>query len=901
MADGSETSQTVKKGAAVVGNYGVINIYGDIEPTEEQDSDRDPLRALPVSQPSFVGREEALSRLIRMVDAEVKRETGQRPIALVGMGGMGKTSLAHALIRRIVDRYPGGMFPTMERPPPPDSYPPPAKTVFRDWADALDEDSSKRELTPDEVRAMLDSRYEPKVCLIDDVFSGDLTQLRMINDALPETWTRLLTTRDRSVCPHLGAQVYRLKEMKGREAKRLLADQLHDALDGEDGVAAVDAAIIEHDDVLTRFVAGVDGLPLALSIGIGSVQELDEIPKRLSELLDSLESSVDEFDTMIVDDELRNASLARSLSVSLADLKEDGQSADTDWHARFRALGVFPAGCELTHDNLTDVWADEHADERSASKTIRIFRQRNLLDRTRSVSSGSDTSETFQIQPVVRAYAAGLIANNPAEFEGARRRYQRSVVERAKGEFEKKPELWTESSYWYPHVAHVVHYLIATLCLRDQSRFLALAAPDSPTDELLSQVRDSVIEEDLDIAWSVAVNFARAASRLGQRLGSAALSSEGETQPQDERLRVLEVGLVTARLRGDEAFSAEFLSRLGSRYSLQDSAKAEAYFSSALRTARSAGDENSPILGAVLSYYAESRRTVTDWEGVMEYGTEALDIHRTTGNERLEAKTLSTLGEALWRRSEFDEAEEKYDRSRRLFRRLGDQNGLADILNKLASVKFNRGQYHDAIELFEQAYQLHSEFKDQRMQAEDLNDMGACYRYLGEYAKALGYFQDALELNQLIGNRRLEAFNLCNIAGAHLALENFDEAETFASDGRRLGADPAVNDLVPQLWGYIWEGLSWQFRSYPDLEEARDLFERAVEIGRRMDNPRGLAGALGRLGILLIDEFSDDAAEGLALVEKAIDTMRSKDLGVAFSNVRIENLEEYLGRRAANS
>ncbi len=208
----------------------------------------------------------------------------------------------------------------------------------------------------------------------------------------------------------------------------------------------------------------------------------------------------------------------------------------------------------------------------------------------------------------------------------------------------------------------------------------------------------------------------------------------------------------------------------------------------------------------------------------------------------------------------------------------------------MASNEFARGdRYKQAIVLFEEALKIHTKLNDLGMKAQDLNDMGACYRYLGEYKKAEGLFNKALDLNQLIGNRRLEAFNTCNIAGALFAQKQYDLAQSRAEEGCRIGKE--VEDKVPQLWGLVWKGLALQ--GMGEFKTAETSFNECVQLGREMENPRGLAGALGRLGVLLFDEL-DRADEGKSLIQEAIKILRDHNLKTAFSNITLDELEERL-------
>lgn len=307
---------------------------------------------------------------------------------------------------------------------------------------------------------------------------------------------------------------------------------------------------------------------------------------------------------------------------------------------------------------------------------------------------------------------------------------------------------------------------------------------------------------------------------------------------------------------------------------------------SAVRLARAIGASN---LASILVDHAEFQRTVADYAAATATAREALAVHPVI---ELEARARSVLGETLWRQSRLDESQAEYERAREILERAGDRSGLADLFNKMASVEFVRGgRYEEAAELFRLSLAEHEVLHDDVMRAEDLNDLGACYRYLGRFEEAEQLFTQALELNRKMGKLRLEAINLCNIAGALFAQGQHDLAQQRAEEGRTLGRQ--VDDKVPQLWGYVWEGLAWQ--GMGELAEAERALREAVGVGRAFDNPRDRAGALARLGLLLADDLNR-AGEGVPMLGEAIELLRSHGMVAAFSTISLAELEAHLDR-----
>ena len=75
--------------------------------------------ATPPLDRAFIGRQEDLEAAFELIDGESKSvETGRLAVAIQGMGGTGKTMLAHELARRIAVHYPGGVATGSAGPEP---------------------------------------------------------------------------------------------------------------------------------------------------------------------------------------------------------------------------------------------------------------------------------------------------------------------------------------------------------------------------------------------------------------------------------------------------------------------------------------------------------------------------------------------------------------------------------------------------------------------------------------------------------------------------------------------------------------------------------------------------------------------------------------------------------------
>jgi tetratricopeptide (TPR) repeat protein len=119
----------------------------------------------------------------------------------------------------------------------------------------------------------------------------------------------------------------------------------------------------------------------------------------------------------------------------------------------------------------------------------------------------------------------------------------------------------------------------------------------------------------------------------------------------------------------------------------------------------------------------------------------------------------------------------------------------------------------------------------------------------------------------------------------------FERAHREAAEAQRIAEE--VGDPIPAIWALSWGGLA--FQSLGDIETAEAKFRDAVERARAAKNPRGVAGVLGNLAVLVLEERGD-AVEARALLGEAITLINEFGLDQAFGGRRREEFNELLAR-----
>lgn len=362
----------------------------------------------------FVGRQKDLHSLKDLIDNESRTATARQLIAIQDIGGMGKTMLAHELVRRLASRYPGGVV-IEER----GTDPPRARSVLRRWMTQHLKEPAPREYEASEVLPVLADFYGEMLFLFDDVSIQDFAEVKELLRAVPPLATKILTTRSEDLSNELGLR-YRLERLDDRDSLQLLHARLRDRFalgHGAPTPEAFDQLLAAREGVLLELVEKVEGHPLALHLGIGALENLGGIDTTVQKLTASLAAGVDSFELeTALDAADKNQSLAHSLTLSLQELQDNDDRRGTDWVRRFRTFGLFPDGSNLPGDLVRSVWGDNDATERQDDKALSGLVRRAML-------RIEQASGLYFNHPVIRAYATGLLTGHQDEHTQARGRY----------------------------------------------------------------------------------------------------------------------------------------------------------------------------------------------------------------------------------------------------------------------------------------------------------------------------------------------------------------------------------------------------------------------------------------------------------------------------------------------
>ncbi len=716
-----------------------------IKPAKAADTKKRPC-PMPPSEAAhpFAGREKELTDL----QARLMAGKAGAIIAVYGLGGIGKTSLARRLANKLF--YDERAFRSVvwaevgQNPQP--------INKLLEWAylcdPAFTSSGQGEKVLAQQIKGLLEALIEEgcaeceggrSLIVLDDIWGEDsIATAKLLLEAAPAGSVVLLTTRSQSIAVRLGAQPSSLP-----------------GLTPEEGVALLQLYLPQADPALLKDLSlQLGGHPLALTLAAKRVQLTTNPAKALATHLNQYKGGLPQGSAIktlqLEAGTTRDENFELVLSYSYDELKPADQ-------ARFRALGALAYNQPFDLMLLAALWgetadATAHPTEDAlslAEADCDTLRHRSLLEPTTlptdplipHPSSLIPPDDWFRQHPLLQSYARSLLLTAPAVEQAAtRRRYETCLIELAEKFDKLQPEDWGELTPYLPHI-HAVGA------------------------GLVEQSATSEADEDL---LRRALDFARNTKNYLFR------------RREVRQLDWLQMGLDVSRRLQDQKRESLFLNELGLAYSaLGEEHKALEHYEQALQLKRAVGDRGGEAttlnnIGSVYDALGEKSKA-------LEYYEQALPLRRAVGDRGGEARTLNNIGGVYSALGEQSKALEYYEQALPIQRAVGDRGGEATTLNNIGGVYSALGEKSKALEYYEQALPIQRAVGDRGGEARTLNNIGGVYDALGEKSKALEYYEQALPLRRAVGDRGGEAVTSYNIGWIYYGRGQLEEAISWVA------------------------------------------------------------------------------------------------------------------------
>jgi DNA-binding SARP family transcriptional activator/Tfp pilus assembly protein PilF len=166
---------------------------------------------------------------------------------------------------------------------------------------------------------------------------------------------------------------------------------------------------------------------------------------------------------------------------------------------------------------------------------------------------------------------------------------------------------------------------------------------------------------------------------------------------------------------------------------------------------------------------------LSDFDTALGYCEQALQIRRSVRDRRGEATTLDHLGILNFHRGNYIEAADQMHQALTVYQKIGDRYGQQMTLNNIGDLELRLGNDTTALHHYEESAVIAPEMKRQH-RAIWLSNVASVHQHTHRYSEALDLYRTALATYQEIGDRRNESIILDNIGCCYARMGRDDEA-----------------------------------------------------------------------------------------------------------------------------
>ncbi len=652
---------------------------------------------LPADIADFTGRDEQVQALQDLLGGPRRVNSPGAVIvaAVIGAGGLGKTTLAVHAAHLLRDQFPDGqlyarMLGAAAHPATPGDV---LARFLRDLGMAPESIPASEDERAAHYRSRLTGR---KVLIVlDDAY--DAAQVRPL---LPgsASCAVLITTRNR--LPDLaGSRYVDLDVLGSAEARAMFA-----------GIIGPDRAAAEHE-ATSEVLTACAGLPLAIRIAgarlaARTTWTVRTIADRLSDERRRL-------------DWLKTGDLAvrACFEVSFTSLPGRAEADGVDPAHAFRLAGLWP-GSSVSLPAAAALLGEP---EESVADALEVLVDAQLLQ--------EPAADRYRFHDLLKAYAAERAVAE--EFPGMRDAAVRRVLS------------------WYLHTAVAMARVlsphrepITPVDLEPGSVPLAFSTVEAALDwgeqertNLVAATRLAATSGLHEVAWQLPV---------------AAFSFFYRRTYWEEWLVSHDIALDSARQVGDRRGEAWVLNNIGMAYARRRMEEGVSYFQQALDIRREIGDRRGEAQAANNAAYANL--LLGRFGEALDQLQHALSVQREVGHRYGEGVALNNLGEACIELGRPAEAVDWLGQALAVHRELGARPVEADTLSNLGIANANLGRLDEALGYLRQAEETHHEVGDRYGEAVDLKQLGEVHRRVGSARDAEQAWARALAIFDTLGN-----------------------------------------------------------------------------------------------------------------------------------------------------
>ena len=233
----------------------------------------------------------------------------------------------------------------------------------------------------------------------------------------------------------------------------------------------------------------------------------------------------------------------------------------------------------------------------------------------------------------------------------------------------------------------------------------------------------------------------------------------------------------------------------------------------------------------------------TQPDTTIHYALEAIDLAKKLYFQRGLAYALKNIGLAYYVKGDFQQVENYWKESLKIFQSIEDQEGTSNLQSNLGAIYFNQGNDPKALEYYLASLRTAEKIDNKLRIATALTNIGAVYLNLKvNHDKAFEYYSRALPICEELGNLPAIATAAVNMGEIYLERNQLDSAMFLFEKSLATFIKAEENP------SYAITNIGRIFAAQNKHEEAITHFQEAFEKAQEIDSKMQMTIALNELG-----------------------------------------------------
>ena len=257
----------------------------------------------------------------------------------------------------------------------------------------------------------------------------------------------------------------------------------------------------------------------------------------------------------------------------------------------------------------------------------------------------------------------------------------------------------------------------------------------------------------------------------------------------------LEDGLALAREVGDSKQICTLLGDLGRVAQAQGNyERADAFYQEGL--ARAWQNEHQELVGCLLAFLGASTREQGNYDQAEQYCQEGLVLAHQQGHHEHLTHLLTQLGAIAYYRGQDEQAQAYFEEGLAIARQIGHRAQICRLLANLGAPLTGQGDYARAEQYLQEGVNLARELGDRDSLPFLLMNLGGAIGQQGDYDRANACFQEGIEVARQLGSPWLICAILRDWGDIHLKYQQLDAAAAAFNEVLTLTNSPGQDPYL---------------------------------------------------------------------------------------------------------